>query len=196
MAVELEPKLDRKNITRFRTLLKANRTMAAKALTTVAYAARDDWRRLFPPLFKLRRRWLITGARVDKATPGNLVSAVKNDDKFFGRHVKGIDTPKRAATSRLFVPVEPIEQQGTHKTIRSRLRRMDQTRRKTFTVDDLVVRGTSNKRLPLKVVGFLRKEVNIEPRFDALGVTGHSVRKNFRRIYASLLTKWAATGKA
>lgn len=196
MAIDLDVTLDRRDIARFRTLLRANKTMAAKALTTVAYAARDDWRRLFPTMFNLRRRWLITGARVENATAGKLVSAVKNVDKFFGRHVKGIDTPKRAATSRLFVPAEPVEQQGTHQTIRSRLRRMDQTRRKTFTVDDLVVRRTSKKRLPLKVVGFLRKEVDIEPRFDALGVTEHSVRKNFGRIYASLLTKWAQTGKA
>jgi len=196
MAVDLEVTLSRKDVARFRTLLKANRTMAAKSLTQVAYAARDDWRRLFPTLFKLRRRWLITGARVENATAGNLVSAVKNEDKFFGRHVHGIDTPKVAGKSRLFVPAEPVAQQGTHQTIRARLRRMDQTKRKTFVAGETIFRRTSKKRLPLKVVGFLRKEVDIEPRFDALGVTDRAVRQHFPRIYRQLLLKWSETGKA
>ncbi len=193
---KLEITLDRRDLARFRTLLKANRTMAAKSLTQVAYAARDDWRRLFPTMFHLRRRWLITGARVDMATPSTLTARVKNIDKFFGRHTEGVDTPKRAADGRLFVPNEPVVEQGTHTRIRSRLRQMERTKRKPFEAGGMLLRRETKKSTPLRVLGYLRKDVDIEPRFDALGVTEQAVRKNYGRLYERMLVRWARTGKA
>src|SRR5688572_15711324 len=130
MAVDLKVSLDPRDIARFRSLLKANKTMAAKALTFVAYDARDDWRTSIPGLFHLRRRWLVTGARVDAATPGRLMSRVKHLDKYFGRHVKGIDEPKQAGRKTLFVPAQPVAEQGTHTQIRAMLRRAGKTKTK------------------------------------------------------------------
>ncbi len=191
--MELNLTLDRRNLARFRTLLSANRTMAAKSLTFVAYKARDDWRAAMT-MFQLRRRWLVTGVRVGNATASNLNAKVGSLDKFFGRHVKGIDAPKRAGGGRLFVPAQPVQQQGTHTQIRRMLRRVDSTKRKTFVVGDMVLRRAGKARLPLIVLGRLRKSVDIQPRFDALAMTERVVRRDFGKVYERLLTQWAARG--
>lgn len=193
--MELNLSLDRRNIARFRTLLRANRTMAAKALTQVAYKARDAWRGDIPSEFHLRRKWLVSGIRVGNATAGNLTSRVGSLDKFFGRHVKGVDEPKNASGGRLFVPAQPIEKQGTHTQIRAMLRRADSTKRKTFVVGDTVLRRKGKARLPLIVMGRLRKSVNIQPRFDALAITERAVRAGFETTYSRLLKQWAETGR-
>lgn len=192
MAVELNVTLDRRGIARFRTLLKANRTMAAKALTQVAYKARDEWK-LHYGLFHLRRRWLTTGGRVDMATPGNLVSRVKHLDKYFGRHVKGIDAPKVAGGASLFVPAQPIEQQGTHTQIRAMLRRAGKTKTKPkFRVRDMILRRMGKKSdAPVKLLGVLRKSVDIEPRFDAVAYTERAVHQSFPTVYEKLLVAWS-----
>lgn len=193
MPAELTLTLDRRNLAKFRTLLKANRTMAAKALTQVAYKARDDWRGEIPGEFHLRRKWLVSGVRVKQATPGDLNSAVGSIDTFFGRHVKGIDDPKKAGKGRLFVPAIPIEQQGTHTQIRAMLRRASATKTKpVFRVRDMILRRMGKgKDAPIKLLGVLRKEVNITPRFDALALTERAVDRHFPTLYQKLLSQWA-----
>lgn len=194
--MELDLKLDRKDIARFRTLAKANRLMAAKSLTQVAYKARDEWK-VYYKLFHMRRAWLTTGGRVHMATPSKLQSAVYHLDKYFGRHVKGIDTPKRSAGQSLFVPAQPVQEQGTHTQIRNMLRRADKTKtRKTFRVRDMVFRRMRKDRDSIKLLGVLRREVDIAPRFDALRYTSTAVRREFPTIYERLLLQWARSGKA
>ncbi len=194
MSAELNVTLDRRSLAKFRTLLKANRMMAAKSLTFVAYKARDEWRASFPTMFHLRRKWLITGARVEVATPNRLQSAVYHKDKYLDRHVKGLDTPKKAEGGRLFVPVQPIEQQGTHTQIRAMLRRADRTKRKTFRVRDMILRRMSKDRDSIKVLGVLRKSVSIKPRFDAVAMTERTVKREFPTVYEKLLRQWSEKG--
>lgn len=194
--MELNVTLDRKGIARFRTLLKANKMMAAKSLTYTAYKARDNWRATFPTLFHLRRRWLITGARVDNATPSRLQARVKHLDTYLGRHVKGIEQPKRAGGKSLFVPAQPVQEQGTHTTIRAMLRRAGQTKTKPkFRVKDMILRRVGKQsNAPVKLLGVLRKSVDIQPRFDALGQTERVVQREYSRIHEKLLRQWAERG--
>lgn len=194
MAAEITLALDRRNLAKFRTLLKANRTMAAKSLTQVAYKGRDAWRGEIPSDFHLRRRWLVTGIRVGQATPGNLNARVGSIDTFFGRHVKGIDEPKKSGGRSLFVPAMPIEQQGTHTQIRAMLRRAGAAKtRAVFRVRDMILRRMGKGHdAPVKLMGVLRKEVDIAPRFDALALTECAVRQNFVTVYEKLLMQWAA----
>ncbi len=192
MSVDLNVTLNRRDIARFRTLLKANRTMAAKALTKVAYKAKEAWVPHYG-LFHLRRRWLTTGGRVDMATPSNLVARVKHLDKYFGRHVKGIDAPKKAGGKALFVPAQPIQEQGTHTQIRAMLRRAGRTKTKPkFRVRDMILRRMGRKSdAPVKLLGVLRKSVDIEPRFDAVAYTDRAVRQHFPTVYEKLLVAWS-----
>lgn len=194
--MELKLKLDRRNLARFRTLMKANKTMAAKSLTKVAYEARDDWREEIPEDFHLRRKWLISGARTKMATAKNLQSAVGHMDSYFGRHVKGVDEPKRAAGSKLFVPAQPAEEQPSHTGIRAMMRRAAKSKTPPFRVRDAILRRVGRKSDgPIRLLGVLRREVAIEPRFDALGLTERAVQREFGKVYSHLLKKWARTGK-
>lgn len=194
---ELTLTLDRRDLARFRTLLKANRMVAAKSLTQVAYKARDAWKPGYG-LFHLRRSWLTTGGRVKMATPSRLVSQVYHRDEYFGRHVRGIDAPKHAASTSLFAPAQPIEQQGTHTQIRAMLRRASKTKTKPkFRVRDMIFRRMGKGHdAPIKLLGVLRKSVDIAPRFDALAYTERAVQEHYPTIYERLLTQWAETGKA
>lgn len=195
MAVELDLKLDRKNIARFRTLLKANRLMAAKALTFTAEKAVPAWRAGQSIFFK-RNGWLDKGIRKKAATPGTLTAQVYHKDEYLGRHVPQIGGNKQGEDGRLFIPkYDSIDQAPTHTRMRARLRQIDRTKRKTFTIDDLVVRRATKKRAPLIVLGKLTKTATVRPRFDVLGIVDRTVRAEFPRLYERLLVKWSQTGQ-
>lgn len=198
MAVELDIKLDRSNLARFRTLLKANRTMAAKALTFTAEKAEPEWR-AGQGIFHKRNGWLDKGIRKKAATPGNLVAQVYHKDEYLGRHVPEIGSGEKRAESggQLFVPTYgAISEAPTHTRMRSRLRSANRTKRKTFVIEDgLVVRRLTKKRTPLIVLGKLTKTAKVAPRFDVLSIVDRTVRREFPRIYERLLLKWAETGQ-
>lgn len=192
--IDLNASLSRGDVAKFRTLLSANRSMAAKALTFTAEKAQGDWRHENHRVFHMRRRWLDMGVRIKHATPSHLAAKVGSIDTFFGRHVKGVDEPKRSGKKSLFVPVQPASEQGTHTQIRSRLRRMERTKTKPFMRGGVLLRRIGRaKRQALTVLAVLRKEVDIKPRFDAVGVTERAVRREFSTIYERLLLKWAAS---
>lgn len=196
MAVELDVKLSRKDIARFRTLLKANKPMAAKALTFTAEKVVPEWR-AGHGIFHLRNGWLNRGIRKKAATPGNLTSQVYHLDEYLGRHVPQIGGDKRAeGGGRLFVPAYgAISEAPTHTRMRARLRQIDRTKRKTFTIDDLVVRRKGKARLPLVVIGKLTKTAKVQPRFDVVDIVDSTVRREFPRVYERLLLKWSETGQ-
>lgn len=193
MAINLDVALDLRDLQRFKTLQRASATMAAKSLTFAAEKAQDAWRAENPRAFHMRRPWLNWGVRIKHATPGNLVARVGSIDEYFGRHVEGVDEPKTSSTGRLFVPVQPVAEQGTHTQIRAALRRMERTKTKPFMRGGVLLRRLTRKSdAPLKVLAVLRKSVDIEPRFDALGITEAQVKMHYPRIYERLLLKWAA----
>jgi hypothetical protein len=196
MSAELTLELDRRSLGRFRTLMKANRTMAAKSLTFTAEKAQANWRAEMPGEFHLRRKWLPMGVRIKHANASNLVARVGSIDAFFGRHVKGVDDPKKAGRSALFVPAQPVTEQGTHTQIRSAMRRMWRTKTKPFKRNGMWFRRVGRKgNAGLRLLGVMRQSVEIEPRFDALGITARAVNQHFPTIYERLLIKWAASGK-
>ncbi|MBA2127178.1 hypothetical protein DLM45_13240 [Hyphomicrobium methylovorum] len=189
MPAELSLTLDRRNLARFRTLLKANRMMAAKSLTFVAEKAKPAWI-AGHSLFHRRNTWLDRGVRIRAATPGNLNSQVGSLDKFFARHVKGIDEHKGG---RLFVPAyRDISEAPTHTKVRAMLRRAEGTQRKPFRIGDTLVRRKGKTRTPLIVLGRITNGAKIEPRFDALEIVDRAVTENFPTVYSRLLRAWSA----
>lgn len=195
MAAEFQLTLDSRNLARFRLLLAANRKVAAQSLTFTAERAQEAWRIEDAAKFHLRRPWLVKGVRITHATPNHLEARVGSIDKFFGRHVIGIDEPKDAAGGSLLVPVQPIDQQGTHTQIRAALRRMRGTKTKPFVRNGVLLRRTGQSHdAPLKVLAVFRKTVHIKPRFDAIGVVDRAVQVSFPKVYERLLLKWWDSG--
>lgn len=195
--VELKLTLDRRNLAKFRTLLKASRTEAAKALTFTAEKVEPAWR-AGQSVFHQRNTWLSKGVRKKAATPGKLVAQVYHKDEYLGRHVPQLArTKQREGGGRLLVPTYGgISEALTHTRMRAKLRQADRTKRKTFVVmDSLLVRRKGKARTPLIVLGKLMKQNQTEPRFDVLNIVDGVVRREFPKVYERLLVRWAETGK-
>jgi hypothetical protein len=191
MTVELNVSLDRQSLARFRRLM-ADRVAPAKSLTFVAEKARDDWREANHHEFHMRSRWLDSGVRLKAATPGNLVAQVGSIDKFFGRHVIGIDEPKRGAGGDLLIPIyDDIAKVPMHRRIRAMLRQQTGTRRKPFKLKTshgtYLARRQGKGRAPLTIIGVLRRDAAITPRFDAEKIVDRAVRRDFTTVYERLL---------
>lgn len=189
---DLDINLDLANFARFRTLLSANRKIAAQSLTFTAERARDAWRIENHRLFHMRRPWIDKGVQVRAATPGNLVARVGSVDKYMGRHVIGVDEEKVTEGKGLFVPVEPASEQGTHTQIRAQLKRMADTKRAPFWRRGMLLRRLGKGHdAALTVLAVLRRSVNIKPRLDAEGVVYAAVQTAYPTVYERLLLKWA-----
>lgn len=189
MPLSLDIVLDRRSLAKFRTLLKTNQTMAAKLLTFTAEKAKPEWI-VGHHVYHKRNGWLDKDIRLRAATVGNLNAQVGTLDKFFGRHVKGIDEPKGG---RLFVPAyNNIADAPTHTKVRAMLRRAEGTKREPFRIGDMLVRRESKARTPLIALGRIRKGAKIEPHFDALGIINGVVQREFATVYSRLLKAWAA----
>jgi hypothetical protein len=192
--LDLNVSLDPRDLAKFRRLLTANRKIAAQSLTFTAERAQTAWRAENHRDFHMRRNWIDRGVRIRHATVSNLVAQVGSIDKFMGRHVKGVDTPKTSSGKGLFVPIEDIDKQGTHTQIRARLRRMAGTKSGPFWRHGVLLRRTGRGRdAPLTVLGVMRRSVNIEPRLDAVHLVDAAVRVGFGPVYERLLLKWAAS---
>lgn len=192
--LELNASLDARNLVKFRRLLVANRKIAAQSLTFTAERAQTAWRAANHAEFHMRRGWIDSGVRITHATPSNLNARVGTIDRFMGRHVIGVDEPKRAQGRSLFVPVQAIEDQPVHTRIRSRLKAMASTRRAPFWRHGTLLRRLGRGHdAKLTVLGVMRSSVNIRPRLDAVGVVEASVQAAFPTVYERLILKWAAT---
>ena len=179
---------------RFRTLLAANKRIAAQSLTFTAERARDAWRAENHHVFHMRRDWIDKGVQVRFATAANLVARVGTVDRFMGRHVIGVDEPKEGQGGNLFVPIKPAEQQGTHTDFRRQLRSMARTQRGPFWRNGVLLRRLGRGHdAALTVLAVLRRSVAIKPRLDALGVVDRSVQAAYPSVYERLLLKWAET---
>lgn len=194
MTMELNVSLDPRNLAKFRRLMRANRLVAAQSLTFTAEKAKPAWK-VGNQLFHRRNRWLDAGVRMRAATPSNLVAQVGTLDRFFGRHVIGIDAPKEG---KLFVPLyDDISKVGTHQRIRAMLRRMDGTQRKPFLLkrggQTFLARRLGKARGPLTLLGKMQQGAKIAPRFDAVGIVDGVVQRDFSTTYERLLLNYAAT---
>ncbi|HVJ78110.1 MAG TPA: hypothetical protein VM620_09765 [Hyphomicrobium sp.] len=198
MSAELSVTLDAKSLSQFRTLLRASRTEAAKSLTFVAEKAQDAWRLENHRVFKLRSNWIDVGVRKQAATSGNLIARVGTIDKFAGRHVIGVDQEKGHNNPHgIFVaPYAQIENAKTHSKIRAALRSMMRTKTKPFWRHGMLLRRIGKGHdAPLTVLGSFREQIRIKPRFDAEGVVGGVVQREFPRIYERLILRWAEQAK-
>jgi len=198
MTVELNVSLDRRNLARFRNLLRASRLTAAKALTFVAEDAEEDWRDGLS-VFHQRNTWLGKGVRKRAATPGNLVAKVGTIDKHFGRHVKGLNEDKGG---RLFIPAYgDISQAPTHRKMRAKIGAAKRTKtRKPFWLRDdrgftWLARRVGKKRAPLKILGKMQNGARVPDRFDAKGIVERAVARGFPTTYERLLVRWLETGR-
>jgi hypothetical protein len=194
--IDLNVSLDRENYFRFRVLLaNGGRRAAAQSLTFTAERAQAAWRAENHHAFHMRRTWIDKGVRIKHATAGNLVAQVGTIDKYMGRHVKGVDTPKESAGKGLFVPIEPIASQGSHTQIRAKLKRMAGTKTQPFWRHGVLMRRLGKGHgAALKVLAVMRHAVTIKPRLDAEGVVYQAVRHAYPPVYERLLLKALAQG--
>lgn len=194
---EFVASLDRRDLAKFRMLASASRTMAAKSLTFTAERAQEDWVKGHS-IFKRRNNWIDKGVRKRAATASNLTATVGTIDRYMGRHVTGVDDPKRPARSRLFVPAyQGIGNVGTHTRIRTAIRRAAASKTKPFVArfgsgKVALVRRAGKGRTPLKVLGTLEHAVDINARLDVRTIVARAVEREFSSIYERLLIKWAA----
>jgi hypothetical protein len=191
----LQVKLDARNLRRLGVLGTLSRIGAAQALTFTAERAVPAWRAANRLAFHMRRDWIDKGVRVRMATPSNMVAQVGSIDRYMARHVVGAGEEKVASAGRkLFVPLLPAAQQGTHSQIRRGLRAADRTSRKTFELvtgsgKTLIVRRRGRSRDDLQFLGVLQSRVSIPQRLPAVGVVEAAVDANFGPVYERLLLK-------
>lgn len=189
---EINLTLDRKDLARFRTLLSANRTMAAKSLTFTAEKAVPAWR-AGHRVFHKRNSWIDKGVRMRPATPATLSAKVGTIDRYMGRHIPQLNQRKGG---NLFVPAYgAISEAPTHTRMRSRLKQAKGTKRKPFRIGSAIFRRKGKARTPLILLGHLTRGAEIRPELNAVGIVDGVVRREFPRIYERLLLKWAQTGQ-
>lgn len=197
---EINLTLDRRNLARFRTLMKASQTSAAKSLTFTAEKAVPAWR-AGHSVFHKRNNWIDKGVRMRPASASNLNAQVGTIDKYMGRHVEGIGEEKQPdGSGALLVPVYgSIADAPTHRRMRAALKRAAATKRKPFVIrtkggQAMLVRRKTKKRKPLVILARLTRKVDIDERLDALSIVDDVVRREFPRVYERLLLAWAAKG--
>lgn len=194
MPAELKIALDARNLSRFRTLLRASKLEAAKALTFTAEKAQDAWRLENHRVFHVRSSWIDKGVRKNAATPSNLEATVGTIDKFAGRHVIGVDERKGHTNPHgIFVaPYGDIADARTHSKVRSALRSMARTKTKPFWRHGMLLRRLGKAHdAPLTLLGVFRQQIAIKPRLDALGLVERTAQREFPPIYERLLLNWA-----
>lgn len=202
MALELNLTLDRRNIARFRTLLSANRTMAAKSLTFTAEKAVPAWR-AGHSVFHRRNDWIDKGVRLRAATRSNLTAKVGTVDRYMGRHIKGLGERKTPGKARaLLVPLYGnIGEVPEHRVIRRVARAGNRAKHlKTFTLKrsgkTFLAKRLDRKHTKMRILGMFMGSNDTRQRLDAVGIVGREVNQHFPRVYERLLLKWAETGAA
>lgn len=192
-ALRLDISLDQRNLRRLRTLASVSKLAAAKALTATARESVPAWIAANHRVFHMRRTWIDRGVRYRMATPGDLNAQVGTVDKYMARHVVGLGEEKKSSAGRLFVPLIPVAQQGTHTQLRAKLRQADSTTRKTFKLvvngKTFIARRRGRSRSDLQIMGELMDHVRIPQRLDVQTVVSGVVNARFGPIYERLLLK-------
>lgn len=191
MSAELSITLDARNLLRFRTLLaEGGRKAAAQSLTFTAEKAKPAWWALNHRHFHMRGPGVDRSIHIKMATQSNLTAKIGSVDAYMQRHVIGAGEDKRPDKSNLFVPIKPVEQQGTHTQIRSQLRKMMQTKTKPFWRHGELLRRTSRAHdAPLTVIAVVRKLIHIKTRLDVEPAVEGVFRREFPSVYERLLLK-------
>lgn len=193
---ELNITLDAKALARLRRLAKVSRLMAAKALTFTAERAVPAWK-AGQAVFHKRNTWIDRGVRMRAATPSNLTAQVGTLDKFMGRHVTGLNEPKKG---RLFIPIyRSIGEALTHRQERRKLARMEGTKRKPFKWkgkdgETFLARRTGKGRA-FTILGKFQDGAKVKARLDAEGIVDGVVQREFTTIYERLLIRALEKGE-
>ncbi|GJD31457.1 hypothetical protein PMNALOAF_2716 [Methylobacterium adhaesivum] len=213
MSVQLQVRLDAKDLARLAVVKGKAKTAAAKALTFTAQDSQLALKGQVPGVFHLRNGWVPKGVRLKSASAGSMSARVGSVDKYMERHVIGAGKPKppeRALTisksrdSRgrlssgglMIMPYGGIGEYPTHTAVSRKLKRVGGQKRKTFNIlsksgnQVLIVRRKSKKRTPLQVLGILRGEaVDIKQEWDMFGAVKGVVSARFSGHFERALGK-------
>lgn len=208
--MQLQVRLDTKELAKLRELTGKSRVAGAKALTFTAKDAQLRLKMEVPGIFHMRNDWVPKGIRIRPATSGRMVAVVGSLDKYMERHVVGKgkrpghalsirskrDSRGRLASGGILIqPYGSIGQVPKHQVVRRKLSRMDTNKRKTFQIVGkggakvLIVRRTSKKRYPLQTVAILDADAPQNVMWDFAGTVRATVQARFAGHFYRAIAK-------
>jgi hypothetical protein len=154
----------------------------ARALTSVAYDARDEVRRQLPKRFIIRRPWVAKGIGVERATKANLEATVFSRDKFMAQQEEG-----GTKTGKQVIPVGRLAQKARSEVIpRSQWPGRLMARKSVFYRAGTLFERRGKE---IHVLYLLGRQVKVRPKFG-MEQTVHMVAlRNFRRRFEEAMLK-------
>ena len=154
---------------------------AAKALTRIAFDARDAVRDGLPVKFNLRRPWVRWGIGVTPAKPRTLMAEVWSRDRFMAAQESG-----GTKTGKLAIPVGPMADKAKTQVIPKRQWPGQMMAKKNvFYHAGAVFERRDEKRI--LALYLLRKQQKVEPRFGlADTVRSVALKEYYRQMERAL----------
>jgi hypothetical protein len=146
----------------------------ARALTSVAYDARDEVRRQLPKRFIIRRPWVAKGIGVERATKADLEATIFSRDRFMAMQEEGgVKTGKQA------VPVGRLAQRARSEVIpRSQWPGRLMARKSVFYRAGTLFERRGKEVHALYLLG---RQVKVRPRFGMEETVQIVTLREFRR---------------
>jgi hypothetical protein len=155
---------------------------AARALTSVAYDARDEVRAQLPKRFIIRRPWVAKGIGVERATKADLEATVFSRDKFMDLQEEG-----GTKTGKQVVPVGRLAQTAKSAVIpRSQWPGRLMARKSVFYRAGTLFERRGKEIHALYLLG---RQVRVRPRFGMEQAVHMVTLRNFRRRFEEALLK-------
>jgi len=173
----------------------------ALALTRTAQDAQAQVRDEMPRRFTLRRRWLQSGIRIERATKRDLRAAVKSRDKMLTKHEFG--GTKRPFRGHLAVPSRDLGGSQRKRPIPKRQRPSAILNRPRAFIGsglgpsnlDFIGQRQRKARRPIHVWYILIERGRIDPRFGFEGTVRLEVEQQFDKRFGEALGKALRTAR-
>ena len=146
----------------------------ARALTAVAYDARDEVREQLPKRFIIRRPWVAKGIGVERATKTDLEANVFSRDRFMALQEEG-----GVKTEKQVIPIGRMGQKAKSQVIpRSQRPGSLIARKAAFYIAGTLFERRGGGIQPLYLLG---RSVRVQPRFGMEQTVRMVVLREFRR---------------
>lgn len=162
----------------------------ARGLTQTAKDAQADVREDLPKRFTIRRAWVPNGIRIEPATKRDPEAVVGSLEPFMKRQETG--GRKRARDhSRVAVPVN-VKRSKRDLIPKGQRPAALKGKPKVFLVKTAsgagILRRVGKKRYPVQILYWLKKGVDVKPRFGFQKTTGTTVQERFGPNFVASLS--------